>query len=182
MIGVSNALAICFLLLLLLFLVGKRGKLNPRGSPSRSEAPLHEDEAVCPREYVPRIFSREDWEFVSEMESAQLEKLFRRERKALALLWVRQTSTEIRRIMREHGEAARRSVDLEFAMEMRLLLQYSELLFLCGVLFLSIQIAGPAWLRGLALEANRLCQRIADAEEAFRTAIDGREMRQMRSS
>jgi hypothetical protein len=116
------------------------------------------------------------------MESPHLGKLFHQERKDVAQLWVWQTFTGIRRIMREHAEAARRSADLEFTIELRLLLQYSGLLFICGLLFVLIQFAGPVWLRGLALHADRLSQHIADAQEAFNAATDGRDMRSMGTS
>jgi hypothetical protein len=173
MIGISGALIIGGLLLLLLLLLATRGISAARGLSTRSDLPMGDDAAdlvPCPQEFVPKIFSRADWEFVSQAQSPKLKKLFRRERKAVALLWVRQTSAAIQRVMREHAAAARQSHDLEFTTEVRLVLLYGELMLLCGLLLLAIQSAGPLWLRGVALYADSVSQRIAGAQQAFAAA------------
>ena len=43
-------------------------------------------------EVLSSVFSGRDWEFVREINSLSLEKLFHRERKRLALMWVAETS------------------------------------------------------------------------------------------
>jgi hypothetical protein len=179
MIGIPTALLIGSILLLLLFLVAARDAMGARELSSRSDVPLLDDDATldpCPPEFVARIFSPDDWKFVSETKSPQLERLFRRERKLVALAWVQQTSTAIRRIMREHTEAARQSHDLHFATETKLVLVYAELLFLCGVLFLAIQSAGPQRVRGLAVYAGTLSQRLAQAQHDLKSITAGREL------
>ncbi len=179
MTGVSIALISGTLLLILLLLFARKGGIAVRGLPVRSYVPPDDDEAAletCPPEFVPKIFSQEDSEFVSKLESPHLGQLFRKERKQVALLWVRQTSAGIRRIMREHAEVARRSSDLEFRTELKVFLQYSELTLVCGILLAAIQLAGPVQVRGLALHASRLSRSIADAQEAFKAAAAGREM------
>jgi hypothetical protein len=181
-IGLSSALMIGGLLLLLLLLLGTRGISAARGLSSRSDLPLCDDAAdlaPCPQEFVPKIFSRADWEFVSQTKSPKLEKLFRSERKAVALLWVRQTSAAIQRVMREHKDAARESRDLEFTTEVKLVLLYGELMLLCGVLFLAIQSAGPLWIRDVALYADSLSQRFAEVQQGFADAASPREIRTM---
>jgi hypothetical protein len=178
-IGLSSALIIGGLLLLLLLLLGTRGISAARGLSARSDLPLCDDAgdfAPCPQEFVPKIFSRTDWEFVSQTKSPKLAKLFRRERKAVALLWVRQTSAAIQRVMKEHAVAVRGSHDLEFTTEVKLVLQYGELMLLCGALFLAIQSAGPLWLRGLALYADSVSRSIADVQQAFAAAATPREI------
>jgi hypothetical protein len=182
MIGVSGALLVAVPLLGLLLLLWARGVSAARGLYSRSDVPLHEDAAElgpCPPEFVPKIFSRADWEFVSETKSPRLERLFRQERKAVALLWIQQTSAAIQHIMREHAQAARGNDDLEFATEAKLVLQYAQLMFICGILFVVIQSAGPLWLRGLALYADALSQRIAQAQLALRAATASGDLRSM---
>jgi hypothetical protein len=179
MIGVPSALIIALLLFLFLLLLATRGISTAAALSSTPDLPLHDDPAElapCPPEFVPKIFSRGDWEFVSAAKSPRLEKLFRRERKAVALLWVRQTSRAVRLIMREHAAAARQSEDLEFATEAQLFLQYVQLMFVCGILFAVIQCTGPLWLRGLALRADALSQRIAQAQLAFRGATAPRQL------
>jgi hypothetical protein len=180
MIGLSGALLIGGLLLLLLLLLAGRGIWAARGFAAKSDLPLCDeagDLATCPQEFVPKIFSRVDWEFVSQTKSPKLVKLFRSERKAVALLWVRQTSAAIQRVMGEHAVAVRASQDLEFATEVKLALRYAELMLLCGALFLAIQSAGPLWLSGLALYADSLSRSITEAQRAFAAATTPREIR-----
>jgi len=179
MIGVPGALAIGFLLLLFLLLVAARGVSAARELSSRSNLALTEEGAElapCPPKFVSRIFSRDDSEFVSGTKSPQLQQLFRRERKVVALLWVQQTSGAIRRTMREHAQVARGSDDLEFATEIKLVLLYAELMFLCGVLFVAVQSAGPLWLGQLAIYLQTHSQRLAQVQQSFKTAAAPREL------
>lgn len=178
MIGIPTALLLGTIMLLLLLLLAARGATAAGELSPRSDVPLLDDETwvdLCPPEYVVRIFSPEDCEFVSTSKSPQLEKLFRRERKLVALAWVHQTSTALRRIMREHTEATRQSHDLHFATETKLVLVYAELMFLCAMLFLAIQTAGPQRVRGLAVYADTLSQRLARAQQDLKTITAGRE-------
>ena len=173
MIGVPAALTIALLLFLFLLLLATRGISSARELSSRLDVQLHDDPAdlaPCPPEFVPRIFSSEDWEFISAAKSPYLQELFRRERKAVALLWVQQTSRVIHRIMREHAAAARQSDNLEFTTEVQLFLQYVQLMFVCATLFSVIQATGPLRLRGLAIYADLVSQRIAQTQVAFRSA------------
>jgi hypothetical protein len=174
MMGVSIAFVIS---MLLLFLLGawRRATVTAREvTPQESSLTdsMHFPLEACPAEYVSKIFSRQDWEFVAAMKSPSLERYFLAERKSLALLWVQQTTASIQRIMRQHAEVSRRSEDLDFATEMKLFSRYAELRMICGILVLSIELAGPLWLRGLALHASKLSQRIGQAQEAFHAAAD----------
>jgi len=177
-IGVPTALLLGTVLLLLLLLMAARGSAVARELSSRSDTPPFEEEAgldLCPAEFVSRIFCPDDWEFVSSTRSRQLQVLFRRERKLVALVWVHQTSIAIRRIMREHTEATRQSHDLQFATETKLVLLYAELMLICGMLFLAIQAAGPQRVRGLAVYAGALSGRLAQAQQNFKTVTTGRQ-------
>jgi hypothetical protein len=168
MIGVPIAMLIAFVLLALLLLVGARGIFAARELSSRSDVPFTEDGtelSLCPPEFVSRIFSIDDSKFVSATKSPQLRQLFRRERRAVALLWVQQTSAAIQRIMHEHLQLARVSHDLEFATEVQLFLLYAELMLICGLLFVAIQSAGPASLRSLAIYADAHSQRLAQVQQ-----------------
>jgi len=174
MMGVSIAFVISMLLLYLLG-VWRRATVTARELPPGGG--LLPDSAQfalesCPAEYVSKIFSRDDWKFVAAMKSPALERFFRAERKSLALLWVQQTSADIQKIMRQHAEVSRRSEDLDFATEMKLFSRYAELRMICGILVLSIELAGPLWLRGLALHASKLSQRIEQAQETLDAAVE----------
>jgi hypothetical protein len=163
--------------LLLLILVWIRSASVSQHSSSLWSPPPEEIEAgePCPLEFVSRIFSGEDLGFISRLESSYLERLFRRERNAVAQLWVRQISAAISQILREHLEASRQSHDLEFRTEAAIFLRYTELKLICAVLSASIELVGPQRLRGLALHASKLTQSIGDAHRAFAFATQTRE-------
>jgi hypothetical protein len=184
-IGIPMALLLGTVLLLLLLFIAARGSAAGRRTSSTSDTPLFEEEAgldLCPAEFVTRIFCPDDWEFISDTKSRQLQRLFRRERKLVALVWVHQTSTAIRRIMREHTAATRQSHDLHFATETKLVLLYAELMFICGMLFLAIQAAGPQRVRGLAVYAGTLSGRLAQVQHDFKVVAAGREFHRAESS
>jgi hypothetical protein len=183
-IGTSSAL-IGAVVLLVLILVWIRADSASRHLPSNLDAWLPDQGdavEVCPPEFVSQIFSGQDLAFISRIESPELKRHFLRERSAVALLWVQQTTAAIRRIMRRHLEASRLSEDIEFAMEARIFLQYAQLRLICAVLFLLIGLAGPHRLRGMALRADKLTQRIGDVLREFVSGAQAREMDGARSS
>ena len=159
---VAGALLLLILLVATLRLLASRNLQEP--PLARGEEDITEP---CPEEFVSRIFSRDDWEFVRGIKCGSIERLFSRERKRVALAWVRQTSAMIRRVMRGHAEAARQSRNLAVSVEISILTQYVALMAVCALLSLAIQIAGPLWLGGLAQFAQRLSLRVAKAQESF---------------
>jgi len=177
-IGTSSAL-IGAVVLLVLILVWIRADSTSRRLPSTLDGWLPDQGdavEVCPPEFVSQIFSGQDLAFISRLESPDLKRHFLRERSAVALLWVQQTSVAIRRIMRRHLEASRLSEDIEFAMEARIFLQYAQLRLICGVLFPLIGLAGPQKLHGIALYVDSLTQRIGNVLREFESAAGTREM------
>ena len=178
MISTSSAL-IGAAVLLVLILVWIRADAKSRHLPSVPDEWLPDQAGaaeVCPPEFVSQIFSCQDLEFVLGLESPDLKGRFLRERSAVALLWVQQTTAAICRIMSRHLEASRLSEDIEFAVEARIFLQYAQLRLICGVLFLLIGLAGPHRLHGMALRVDRLTQRIGNALREFESGAREREM------
>jgi hypothetical protein len=172
MIELWGLIAAAVVLLLLLMAVATKGWLASRELQETALAPNELDAAEpCPEEFVSRVFSRSDWEFVHGLKATSIERLFERERKKLALIWVRQTSAMIRKVMHEHAEAARQSKNLEFATEINLLAQFLTLMALCGILSLAVRIAGPLWLGGLAHFAQRLSQQVTNLQESFQAGV-----------
>jgi hypothetical protein len=185
MIGIPGPWLIAILLLGLIVLLRAKGISAARSLSTRPDLVLPDDGVdfpPCPPEFVLRIFSREDLNFVSATNSPQLEKLFRRERKAVALLWVQQTRAMIQAIMREHALLSRSASDLRFSAEFRLVLQYAQLMLICGILFLVMQLAGPLWLRGLAVYADTLSRHIAETGQAFKAGTTAHTLTNARSS
>jgi hypothetical protein len=139
--------------------------------PGESESDLD----PCPLEFVSKIFCSDDLSFVSRMDSPYLQKLFQRERRAVALCWVQQTAATARGIVRGHLEASRRQQDLVFLTEMGILLRYVQIQSLCFVMSLSIRLAGLQRMRALAIYADGVALRLNEAHRAFLAATDLRE-------
>lgn len=151
-----------FLVLLLLITANEEGE--ERSNAAASERSLVERrDARPPLELVVRIFSREDRDFISQMRSPRLQRIYKEERRQVALHWVRRTSREACRIMRAHRLNSRQSQDLEVATEASLLFQYLNLRLILGLLGLLIRTFGPHALSDLAAHAGELYQRIGRA-------------------
>ncbi len=176
-----SSLLVGVLLLLLLFAVAVKGWLASRVAPELTGGVDETGQEACPPEFASKIFSQDDWTYVRGMKSTRLEKLFRKERRSVALVWVRQASSGIRRIMREHRAAARQSSNLEPATELKIFLQFAALLTICGAMRVGIHLAGPQWVGGPARFAQNLVQQIAEAERAFELATREHKMDAMSS-
>ena len=165
---IGSASLVAGAVLLLFLAVVTKGWLAARQLQDVAPASREEDAMEpCAQEVVSRIFSRADWEFVHGLKTGRIERLFKQERKRVALVWVRQTSAIIRKVMREHGEAARQSANLKFSMEINIFAQFLALMAVCGTLALAIQITGPVWLGGLAHYAQRLSQQVTKLQKSF---------------
>lgn len=178
MIGIPDTVLICLALLVLLLLLMIRGVAAARGLSSEGDLMLLDDTAelpACPSELVSRVFSQDDSRFVLATKSPLLVKLFQSERKQVALVWIRQMSAAIQRTMREHKRIARVSHDLEFATELRLLLLYSELMLICGLLFVAVQSVGPIGLYRMAAYADGHAQRLTQVQQSFKAATSPQE-------
>ena len=175
--GIWGALAGVIVLFLVL-LAWVRAETSSKDSHSEWDASLREQSEnveACSAEIVSRIFSAEDLKFISGIESPRLHRLFRRERTAVALRWVQETSAFISLIMRRHLEAARVRADLEAATEVKIFLQYARLKLYCGILFLLIGLVGPQRMAGAALYAEKFLQRIDEGLPEFQLAAQPRE-------
>jgi hypothetical protein len=176
--GVPVTLFASFALLGVLLLM-VRGIFAARGANLESDYPPYDNPAdypACPSEFVARVFSDQDSRFVVAINSPQLAKLFQSERKRVALAWVRQTSASIQRTMQEHKQVSRTSHDLDAAIEFKLLLFYSELMVLCGILFVAVRAFGPLRLRHLADYAQAHSQRLAYVHQSLKAASSSREL------
>ncbi len=177
MIGVWGALAgaLVLLLVLLAWVRAEASSKDSRSDWGASDQEQGKSVEACSPEIVSQLFSAADSKFISGLESPALENLFRRERTAVALHWVQETSAFISKIMRRHLEASRLSADLEIAVEARIFLQYARLKLYCGILFVLIGLLGPQRLAGTALYAERFIQRIGEGLVEFQLAAGLRE-------
>jgi hypothetical protein len=157
--------------LLVLLAAALRGWLAVRLCGPGPTAGEEDGVEPCPEELVNRVFSRADREFVRGLKADGIERLFEQERKKVAAVWVGQTSAMVRKVMREHAQAARYSKNLEFLMEIKIFAQFLMLMVVCGILSAAIWIAGPLWLGGLAHFAQKLSQRITKLQASFRAGV-----------
>jgi hypothetical protein len=168
----SLGLLVGVLLLLILMVLATKGWMgarrlhDPPTGPDEGELP-----EPCPREFVSMIFSRADRDFVHGLKSRGVEQLFQRERKKVALVWIRQTSALVRKAVSEHAVAARQSKNLDFLKEVNILGQFLILITSCWILTIAIQTAGPVWLSGLTNYAQRLSQQVERLEGSFQAGI-----------
>ena len=191
MISITLAILICSVVMLSLALLATRGSSVKRELAFRTDVPLDVkvpvgtvvydemtgDPSLCPPEFAARIFSPADWAFVSGEKSPEVLRLFRHERRVVALVWVHQTKTAIHRIMREHTRAASQSQDLNVATEAKLWSHYFQLVGICNVLILAIQSAGPSRVGTLATYAASLSHNFADAQHALAITTAARDLR-----
>jgi len=176
-IGLWGALAaaVVLLLVLLAWVRTEAWSKDSRSDWGVSDQEQGESVEACSPEIVSQLFSARDSKFISGLESPGLKNLFRRERTAVALHWVQETSAFISKIMRRHLEASRLSADLEIATEAKILLQYAQLKLYCGILVVLIGLLGPQRLAGTALYAERFIQRIGEGLAEFQLAAQLRE-------
>ncbi|MGB2635905.1 MAG: hypothetical protein WAM58_18390 [Candidatus Acidiferrum sp.] len=151
----------------LLLLSNRREQLEEVEAPESSGQQTHNRfrsvPAFPPTELAIRIFSPDDREFIARTRSPRLQRLYKEERRKVALQWVRYTSREVSRIMRNHRLGSRQSTNLNVAAETKLFCQYVELRFLCGMLLLLIRLFGPHALMDVASHAGELYQRLGRA-------------------
>ncbi len=186
MIGTTAALLAAAALVLLL-IAWIRADKALRDLPFGSEewsAGLDQGEALeaCPPEFVSQIFSSGDLNYVARLNSRELARQFHHERNGVALLWVRQTTAAVQRILRRHVEMSRRSRDIAFMTEARIFLQYAQLRAACALLFVGIGLAGAQEVRGVALYADRLSQHIGQVAREFDAGLREREMKSAQPS
>ncbi|HEY2462327.1 MAG TPA: hypothetical protein VGI16_16075 [Candidatus Acidoferrum sp.] len=167
MLILSMSIVIGILLMAMLFFLTARDWVEKRKRTEEAKLTEADETAGCPEGFVERIVSRDDWEFVHKTGSPGLENLFRKERKDVALTWVRETASGIREIMKQHSAYARQSADLDAGTEAKIMFLYGELRVLCGALTLLIHIAGPMHARGLAGYASKLSQRMGETQRAL---------------
>jgi hypothetical protein len=154
------------ILLLTLCALALGGWLTSR-TASQSSQTAQPASPPAPSEFLPSLFSDGDWEFVRQMNTLALKRLFITERKRVALSWVAETCAALNLVMRQHAIAARHSSNLNPVTELTIFARYLSLLVLCGLLSLAIRLMGPMRLSALAQLAHGTSLRIADAHRSL---------------
>ena len=122
------------------------------------------------RALLDRCLAREDEEYVSGLRSPRLLALLLRERRRLALGWLRQTRREASRLYRLHVQSVRHAADLQPASEVKLLSALGLFLFICGTMMGLVWLSGPlrTWrlLQAVASQAD-LLSRLGDRMASY---------------
>jgi hypothetical protein len=155
---------VLFLFLLLLFATSGKSLTDQNFLEEKNEFPIRGAKTPRPPDFVQRLFSREDWEFVASLRSDPLLRIFKKERKAVGLQWVRGIAAEISRAMQEHTRAARRSADLRVAGELQLFYRFAGLRILCGLLVILIGFVDLPTLLNVATRASKLSEDFLKAQ------------------
>lgn len=114
-----------------------------------------------PRALRDRIFDWQDWQYVSRRAPLGVQQLFLQERKAVALLWLRQTRRQTRRLIDFHRRAVRRNINLSPAVEVRLAARYMLFLLAFWILLALIWVRGPFSARRMVGYAAGLAEQLS---------------------
>ena len=93
---------------------------------------------------VRRIFSAEDAEFIQRTATPDVQRLFLKERKKLALEWLRRTRAQVARLMDLHLRLASYTNDPSAQFELMLTVKYLAFIVVCHVSSVLLWLFGPA--------------------------------------
>lgn len=148
-----------------LYFFARRSKPSAEGSAQQlREARQTLDSlqfGLLPSDLVERIFAREDLEYVLSAARPDVQSLFLRDRKNIALAWVGRVRSAVLELMRFHRGHARLHARLNFSTEVRLALNFAGLLTACRLLQITFYLRGPyaapGMVRTAATAAGRVC-------------------------
>jgi len=116
---------------------------------------------LLPPEFVSRLFSAEDFDYVAAASSEDTRRLFLRQRRKIALLWAAQVQNQVLNLKRFHLGRSRFYSRLSVKAELSLALRFAELTAICRVLRIIIYARGPHAARpavhAMAGIADRVC-------------------------
>lgn len=118
------------------------------------------------REQLERIFGHEDWDFIRSSSSEQVQRLFLRERKVIALAWINELGRQARAGMDFHVASVRASEELEPVVEIRMAVSYYACLAKCRVIAAIVWLVGPMAVRGMVGQVGRLSDNLTGLLDA----------------
>lgn len=127
---------------------------------------------LLPDWFVDRLFSKEDWEYVKGQNAPGVPHMFDKERKAVALSWLKQTWEHVAQLMDFHVRLSRQRPDLKPSAEVKLTLEYVQFQLLCKVLAAMIRIVGPVRVRAVAGRAADMATHLGEVSEKALASLD----------
>jgi hypothetical protein len=135
--------------LLLFLLHWRRGSLEGSGVDPVATA-------LPPLVVVDRVFSREDLRYAQSLPKP-IYGLFMRDRRALAMTWIRQIRYTTTLLMRGHVRAVRRSSSLHLWAELQIAAGFLSIVISCELFALAVVTLGPVRVKALiAFLATRI--------------------------
>ena len=126
-----------------------------------------------PARVAEKIFEPADFEFVQESRSIEALNLFQRERRKLALLWLKHIRHLAERVIQNHAQKVRVSRRLDPAAEFQIAIRYYCLLGICGLVWFLLHLLGPVRIRYLAHYAATLSSRLLGITNGATVALSG---------
>jgi hypothetical protein len=152
-------------LLLLVALVAKRSagvEGTARALVDARQALRTLQAELLPPGLVERIFAKQDFNFVTSATPRDVQALFMRERRRVAICWARQVHAGVLKLMDFHLGQARFYAKLSLATEMKLALNFAALLIACRLMQFALYSGGPyavpSMVRRTVNNAARLCE------------------------
>jgi hypothetical protein len=173
-------LAIGGVLLIFLVALSRRGKAEGAAEVlvDAHQALITLRTELLPQGFVERLFAREDLEFVNSEGVAEISHFFDRERKKIALAWVKSVQRQVALLKQLHLGSARFYARLEFKTEASLAWNFMILSVTCKTLQLTFRTGGafaaPRVVGTVATAASRVCEISAQSLEFLgRAGLDG---------
>lgn len=168
-------LPIAILFLVILFyctLRTRKPAIGPRALSDAQETLSILELELPPRALAEKIFSTQDWDFVSHQTSLQVQRAFLDERGAIALFWLRRTRRQAARLMRFYRRAVRGNINLSPAIEIRIAANYILFLLVYQILLGLIWLGGPLYARKMARYAIGVAEQLWVLSEQFLAGVD----------
>jgi hypothetical protein len=150
-------ISISLALLFFLWLVARRSASDSAAQldhPSDSEYLVR----LPPRALLDRFLSADDVEYAATLNSPALLRLVVRERRRLAMAWLRQTRREAGRLFRLHHRMVRQAEGLRPAAEMKLVLVAGSFLVVSAVMMAAVELYGPLRTRRFLESVRKLAE------------------------
>lgn len=125
-------------------------------SPDGNSFPPSAQFADRGKEQLERLFGREDWDYIRSSTSEEVQRLFLRERREIALAWISQLRRQAKAGMHFHVARVRASEALQPVAEIKLAIEYYAFLTKCGAIAAIVSLGGPMALRGMVGRAASL--------------------------
>jgi len=127
---------------------------------------------LLPPGLVERIFAKQDFNFVTSATPQDVQALFLRERKKVAICWVRQVHAGVLKLMDFHLGQARFYAKLSLATEMKLALNFAALLFACRLVQFALYLGGPYAVPGMVRRTVNNAARLCETSEQALTFLE----------